>query len=70
MFRVILFTFFVKKIAIKRAMPLHAKLRDTILMEVVLHGYAISAVHGSGNIDTIPDVAMVQVVCLSESEGD
>jgi hypothetical protein len=45
-----LFTFFVKKIAIKRARPPHAKLRDTTLMEVVLHGYAISGVHGSGNI--------------------
>ncbi len=41
-------------------MPLHAKLRDTTLMEVVLHGYAISDVHGSGNMDPIPDVAMVQ----------
>lgn len=66
MFRVI-FTFFVKKIAIKRAMPLHAKLRDTTLMEVVLHGYAISDVHGSGNIDPIPvpDVAMVQMQVAS-----
>jgi hypothetical protein len=45
-----LFTFFVKKIAIKRARPPHAKLRETILMEVELHGYAISDVHGSGNI--------------------
>jgi len=55
-----LFTFFVKKIAIKRARPLHAKLRDTTLMEVVLHGYAISDVHGAGNIDPIS--VMVQIV--------
>ena len=58
MFRVI-FTFFVKKIAIRRAIPLHAKLRDTILMEVVLHGYAMTDVHGSGDIDPNSNVAMV-----------
>ena len=59
-----LFTFFVKKIAIKRAIPLHAKLRDTTLIEVVLHGYGISDVHGSAIIDF--STSMVKVVCFNQ----